>query len=1308
MLDDRVISALAMGLSSHGGAGNMNGIIMDSGASVTITNQRAMLGALRKCNEYAVVANGQRAKFDGVGCAFGLPKVYYLASGNQTLISMSDLVKENTFSASDDSRSITFRSRNDGSVTWRFELKDGLWVNAPQDAFVHSVFTETPAVGAKAMLLHRRLGHCSWRQLKMIVAHSLVDGVEGIKLSELPKEAPYCRACAHGKIKRSPFLAVNPHRSTVPGAGWHVDIIVLRIPAIEGGRYFLLFTDDCTRMWVGYTLLKKSDAIEKFKQFYCKVISFYKLPMVFLKSDRGGEFVSHRFSRLLTAYGVRQFLVTARDPQANGAAERQGQTLFGDVRCMLLDSGMALSFWSYAAQMAIFCRNRLSRGKGKVKPYDITPYEWLTGRKPSIKRVHVFGAHCTYFSDPGNKLLPRGRSARFLGVYDETYYILWDAEAHSVVTKRHVQFRERGPSLPLAQISEGGGDAEPTDSDFSVGVPESAARDLVLTFHDDVDVIEEDPASVSDIGSDLGEEDELLESLHDAGEGVDEDELIDQQPSRPVREFDARDAHLEQIPSTDDFLLREVSRQVQLDEADDIVDDPELLGSDDDEDAHVPGDVIVSAPSDVGLKHPNILRKLSTGLNHDATKTLEEKRSAPRTVVNLGEEEAKDPTPPPPSVPTERRGRGRPRKVPTVDYVMIDNVPIHVSEPVTNAQRDLASLLDRHAADSHIALSAQVVDGETEEIHTVPLNYNHAHKRADSARWTEAEEKEMKGLTNQGVFAWARRSDVPPYAKILTTRYVYDFKTNENMEILKYKARLVVRGFEQRPGMEFGETFSATVRATSIRLVLALAAHERMTLHQFDVEQAFLTASVGDEKIFCYPPPGQGRPGHIWILRKALYGLKQASCLFQKHFSKILQTKLGMVRLMEDASIYMLRRKADKNGKSEILIACVYVDDIMVAYRGANILEFFSKTLSGEIGIKDMGPLKYCLGMLVEQDQQTYSVSVTQTGFIQDLLDRTGLGGDDARTRKTPAPVGERLLQSDSPTTEVDKQEMTEHPYNTYRSIVGSLMYLTGATRPDIGFAVNQLARYVANPGKRHWLFLVHLLRYLAGTKGLGVHYCGNSVQGVILEDEKKRGFWTADCKPQSQLISESFRNNVIAFADADFATDVDTRRSVSGWVTFMNGGPLSWRVKRQSAVATSTAESELYSLGDCAKEVRWLQKLMAELGHPQPVRVPGRGGATAEPTAKKNRGSVIFEDNMSCILISQNAVFHQRTKHIDTMWQFVLQYVEEGYLCITHVPTGDQVADVLTKSVGGTILARLRPRLLGTWYRLSSSTSPC
>ena len=202
----------------------------------------------------------------------------------------------------------------------------------------------------------------------------------------------------------------------------------------------------------------------------------------------------------------------------------------------------------------------------------------------------------------------------------------------------------------------------------------------------------------------------------------------------------------------------------------------------------------------------------------------------------------------------------------------------------------------------------------------------------------------------------------------------------------------------------------------------------------------------------------------------------------------------------------------------------------------------------------------------------------------------------------------------DCPTKEADIKAMQQAPYNTYRSIIaGSLMYLTGATRPDIGFAVNQLARFVANPGKPHWEYLTYLLRYLARFPSLGIHYCGRDFQERLLEDERKRGYWSSpDNLPQPQLLSESFGNNVISYADSDWASDVDTRRSTTGWVTFMNGGPLSWRVKRQDIMAASSTEAELYALSDCVKQVQWLRMFLGELGYPQPARTPGRGGKIA------------------------------------------------------------------------------------------------
>jgi hypothetical protein len=262
-------------------------------------------------------------------------------------------------------------------------------------------------------------------------------------------------------------------------------------------------------------------------------------------------------------------------------------------------------------------------------------------------------------------------------------------------------------------------------------------------------------------------------------------------------------------------------------------------------------------------------------------------------------------------------------------------------------------------------------------------------------------------------------------------------------------------------------------------------------------------------------------------------------------------------------------------------------------------------------------------------------------------------------------------------------------------------MYLTGATRPDIGFAVNMLARYVANPGKPHWRALVHLLRNLRGTMDEGVHYCGYKTQGFILQHERNHGFRrNADDLPNPRLLSESFNNNLMAYTDADWANDVATRRSVTGWVVFLNGGPVSWRVKRQQTVATSSSESELYSLGDCIKELLYLRALLKDLGLAQPQTKPGRGGVTSGASSIKNTGTVVYEDNQGCLQISQKETLHQRTKHVDIQWHFIMEKVEEGQISVQPVGTADQIADLLTKGVTRGILDKLRDKLMGKWFR--------
>ena len=166
-----------------------------------------------------------------------------------------------------------------------------------------------------------------------------------------------------------------------------------------------------------------------------------------------------------------------------------------------------------------------------------------------------------------------------------------------------------------------------------------------------------------------------------------------------------------------------------------------------------------------------------------------------------------------------------------------------------------------------------------------------------------------------------------------------------------------------------------------------------------------------------------------------------------------------------------------------------------------------------------------------------------------------------------------------APSTGEDDALMLTAPYNQYRSVVGSLLYLSGATRPDISFAAGLLSRFVSRPNKAHWLSLMHVLRYLATTIEDGITFHGGNTQVRILDGEFNAGLRTRGVVvPKAELASESYHNNLVGFSDSDWMGDHASRRSTAGYLLYLNGGPIAWKSKLNPLVtALSTTEAELY-----------------------------------------------------------------------------------------------------------------------------------
>jgi hypothetical protein len=281
--------------------------------------------------------------------------------------------------------------------------------------------------------------------------------------------------------------------------------------------------------------------------------------------------------------------------------------------------------------------------------------------------------------------------------------------------------------------------------------------------------------------------------------------------------------------------------------------------------------------------------------------------------------------------------------------------------------------------------------------------------------------------------------------------------------------------------------------------------------------------------------------------------------------------------------------------------------------------------LSKKWEMSDLGELHHILGIGVHSDRVNRRIYLDQSRYIGEVLEDFDMS--NCKPVSTPCDRSVILSKDMSPTTAEEQQSMKAVPYS---SGVGSLMYIMTATRPDIAYAVSTLSAFMANPGQQHWKALKRVMRYLQDTRNHCLILCGSSVE-------------------------------LSGWCDADWANDKDTRRSVSGYIFSIGDGVISWQSKRQPTVAMSSTEAEYMAASSATREALFLHQLLSELGYNQP-------------------SVTLYCDNQSCISLSNNPAYHQRTKHIDVHHHFIREKVERGQIILKYMPTEEMVADALTK----------------------------
>ena len=498
-----------------------------------------------------------------------------------------------------------------------------------------------------------------------------------------------------------------------------------------------------------------------------------------------------------------------------------------------------------------------------------------------------------------------------------------------------------------------------------------------------------------------------------------------------------------------------------------------------------------------------------------------------------------------------------------------------------------------------------------------PMTYVEAMNSTEAAQWAGAIKNEFRAHENNNTWKLVKKT---PEMRLIDSKWVFRVKKDTDGKSHRFKARLCARGFLQREVIDFEETFSPVVRYDSLRVLLAMIAAENLEVMQFDVQTAFLYGEL-EETIFMKIPEGlkvEEDPRNIACkLERSLYGLKQAPRCWNLKFTKFLN-KYNLKECEADKCVFVGKFEND------IVYLALFVDDGLVASNNVETLKIIIKRLSETFKITVENSNVF-VGMQIERDRERKTLMIHQSAYTRKIIKKFGMA--DAKTVSVPADPHAAL----SPTEE-DEKESNNVPY---REAVGSLVFLAAVSRPDIAFAVNSVSKYLSKHNATHWRAVKRIFAYLQGTIDYGIKYVSGGSEAML-----------------------------IGFSDADYAGDVETRRSTTGYVFCLSNGAVTWSSQRQRLVTLSTTEAEYVAASTAAREVVWLRRLLSDIGCPC------------------DKETTLYVDNQSAIHLVRNPVFHKRTKHIDVHFHFIREKVNEGKIRVEYVPSENQRADMFTKAL--------------------------
>jgi Reverse transcriptase (RNA-dependent DNA polymerase) len=1068
-----------------------------------------------------------------------------------------------------------------------------------------------------------------------------------LKLAQLPPNATKmkkpleCAACELGKSHRQPFASSLPSdvRAESPMDAFHADISgPVKNESIGGSKYISVVLDEASSYVFIACTASKDDGTRHVRQTIRDAKTKVGVPLKRFHSDGGGEYRSAAFLDELKKSGVNVTSTPAHTSQLNGKAERKNRTIWNTIRTLLASvgkHGLPSSFWAEAALTSVYLLNRTT-SSSSIDPTK-TAHEIFTGKKPSVKHLRTFG--CDVFVhkqkvDRGvdAKLETRASPGIFVG-YEEkktAYRCYVDGK---IVVSRDVYFVEQSfthaDSLHhvLTRRTDAAEEERLTVQEErlmtihqlppSSRTSRQAARIAALRLYEPMD------EEANDVEMRQVREAQLV-SAEEESDRCARDEARMEAACKAAADSAALDHSIVE----DDLKVSEVE---------------DVLDGDDDDDDGTP-----RPQEELNQEELTDKQKQQRGSVDPVS------RRHTRSGVATG----------PLAVPTDSKKNSKKTKLVPVD---------------TNVRRVTRSTAASAAA---AVLSATTV--ESADLIHEPTTFQQAVHSPQREEWLNAMKEELRSMVKKKVFQSESAVECAAEGRRpIGCKWVYKLKRDASGRVERYKARLVAKGFTQQAGIDFFDTFAPVLKYKSLRLLLQHAARHDLDVQQMDVETAFLNGEL-KETVFMKLPPGidqlmtkddagdnSERGGDdksvsnaksVWRLKKAIYGTKQASNVWHETINRTLTIALSFTPTISDPCVYVRRSRSN-----HVMYLGLFVDDLLAFHAKEDLNEWMEikAKLMSTYTMKDLGAAQWVLGMKITRDRPNRLLTLSMESYVDKMLFDFHMV--DAADAPTPEESSVRLTRDDEAITSEQQEEMVDRPY---MELVGSLLYAATSIFFEISHSVTVLTRHMQRPGPKHWMAAKRVLRYLKSVKHLGITYGQR-------RDKEKKGSEISSLSISSSTLPHTPMSTVEVYCDADWAGDVDDRRSTSGILLLLDGAPIVWSSRKQATVALSTAEAEYMAMSAALQELKWMDALLNEIHTPV------------------HRPIVLWTDNQAALSIATaRSITHSRTKHIDIRHHYIREMVISGAIDVRWCRSEEQLADVMTKGLNKQTYAELTHRI--------------